>query len=105
MHRPSSQQTHSNPRSPEHRTLLQKWKEPNGPRERFAQAQRRSTQSRSQTRDNLNHNNATRAINTLRRGGRLSKSMQQLTISGLALNSEEIRIELPSKKSRADNAP
>ena len=84
--------------------LLQKWKEPNGPPELFAQAQRRSTQSRSHT-DNSNHNNATRAISTLRRGGRLSKSMQQLTSSGLAPNSEEIRLKLLLKIPRADNIP
>ena len=54
--------------------------------------------------DNPNHNNATRAINTLRRGGRLSKSMQQLTSSGLAPNSDEIRLKLLSKIPRADKA-
>jgi predicted P-loop ATPase len=36
--------------------------------------------------------------------GRLSKSVQQLTSSGLAPNSDEIRLKLLSKILRADNA-
>jgi hypothetical protein len=77
--------------------LLQKWKEPNGPRELFALAQRRSAESARLHTDNPNHDNATRAINTLRRGGRLSKSMQQLTSSGLALNQMKSEVNYSQK--------
>jgi hypothetical protein len=54
--------------------------------------------------DSPNHNKVTRAINTLRRGERLRKSMQQLTSSGLAPKSDEIRTKLLSKIPRADKA-
>jgi hypothetical protein len=83
-----------------HRTFTAEMERPS----LFAQVQRRSTQSRSHP-GNPNHHNDTRAINTpVRRGGRLSKSMQQLTFSGLAPNSDEIRLKLLSKIPRTDNA-